>query len=977
MRNFLSRIPVPKKLADGGTESSILRRELTLHELRDLFPLLVARLVFILLPLSSLTAYAAASVSQENMNQGTADWRITTPRCNSCPYNAPYNDPSAQSLYGSVEIQGYASKASVNQGEEIKFFISTGVPTSYTMNIYRIGWYGGLGGRLMQGPIPLNGTPQTVPAPDSTGLIECNWPVSYSFIIPSSWVSGIYLAKLQTAAGVQSYIIFIVRDDSRPSPFLYKTSDATYQAYNEWGGSSLYTTLGPNFSGPKSGYRVSYSRPYWRAHGSGDFLAYEINMVRWLEKQGYDVTYVTDVDTHQNPDLLLTHRAFLVVGHSEYWSWRMRANVEKARERGVSLGFFAANSVYWQIRFEPSTIGDLNRTVAGYKEDALSQDPYATDSDPSNDRFTTTWWSNAQSWKTPYLDPVNRPEESLLGVEYTPPPSDSGIYSGDIAVTDPSSWPGWLAQSTGLSDGSLLPDMLGYETDEMHFYHPTGTIKIAHSLFPKGAPPGQQIPADATLYNAPSGANVLASGSINWDLGLDDFGRSQGIVPAAQQMTANFLNQALQVPASPALARLAAAPSASSSDAAYPASNANDGSNSTQWVASLAASPNNNNAWFQLDFGTRKWINRLKWLGAINTPYPADSPANYSIQISNDAVNWQTLFTRTNGARVANGNELINQQARYIRLVTTQVNDGTGWSLSFFELWAEGAAPPPSGRLRTLRVSGSAEANGTNYSVGKASDLDFTTQWVASLEPSLDNNNAWYQIDLGSRKQIDRVRWAGANGSPYPASSPTNYSIQVSDDGVSWNTVLVRTNTGRVVNGNESMSAQGRYVRIMTTKVNDGTGWSLSFYELWAEGDASNILAANATASAEATGYPAANAVDGSTATQWVANFNPTFNNNNASFQLDFGSRKQINRIRWQGADGSPYPASSPTDYSIQVSDDGANWRAVATRTHTIRVTNGDELINAQGRFLRLVTTKVNDGTGWSLSFFEFWAEGY
>jgi hypothetical protein len=181
------------------------------------------------------------------------------------------------------------------------------------------------------------------------------------------------------------------------------------------------------------------------------------------------------------------------------------------------------------------------------------------------------------------------------------------------------------------------------------------------------------------------------------------------------------------------------------------------------------------------------------------------------------------------------------------------------------------------------------------------------------------------------------------------------------------------------------MSVQGRYVQIVATKVNNGFGWALSFFEFWAEGsDCDNVLGAIASASSEASGYPIANALDGLNSTQWVASLTPTTSNNNAWVQLDFGSHKQIDRVRWRGANGTPYPASSPAEYTFQVSDDGSNWQTVGTRTNVPvpqinadAIINGDELLNAQGRYLRIVTTKVNDGTGWSLSFLEFWAEGY
>ena len=117
-------------------------------------------------------------------------------------------------------------------------------------------------------------------------------------------------------------------------------------------------------------------------------------------------------------------------------------------------------------------------------------------------------------------------------------------------------------------------------------------------------------------------------------------------------------------------------------------------------MASLdGTNANNNNAWIQLDFGTPMGLQSVKWQGAGGSPYPAWSPTNYSIQISNDAVTWQTVVTRSNSSPVVNGNEPLSVQARFLRMLTSKVGDGTGWSLSFFEFWAEGttsAPPPPS-----------------------------------------------------------------------------------------------------------------------------------------------------------------------------------------------------------------------------------------------------------------------------------------
>jgi hypothetical protein len=505
--------------------------------------------------------------------------------------------------------------------------------------------------------------------PTGTGLVECNWTVSYRLTIPTDWVSGVYLVKLSLSAPAkESYIVFVVRDDARNAPILVQASFATYQAYNEWGGSSLYSRI----AGTKTGYKVSFNRPFWRNFGAGDFVSlngspgFEIHLVRWLESQGYDATYATDLDTHENPTLLLLHKLLLVAAHDEYWSWSMRDTVERGRDAGVHLGFLGANACYWQVRFEPSSAGDLDRTMVGYKELAAMDHP----ADP---RYVTTLWRNI------------RPEAALVGVQYN---DVSDTTPSDIVVTNASHW---LFNGTGLINGSILPNVLGYETDSMTSSSPAGTISMAHSPFPKGAP---QVSADMSMYTAPSGANVLATGTTEWSLGLDGYPPSHGIVPGVQQVTANFLSRALQSP-TPTIGRLAATVATSAAAPGYPTSYAGDRNTSTQWVASLNSNdPNNNNAWIYLDFGARMQLQSLKWLGAGGTPYPASSPTNYSIQTSDDGITWQTIITRSNSSPVANGSEPLNVQTRFLRMLTTKVGDGSGWSLSFFEFWAEGSVTP-------------------------------------------------------------------------------------------------------------------------------------------------------------------------------------------------------------------------------------------------------------------------------------------
>jgi hypothetical protein len=467
----------------------------------------------------------ANPVQIENGRPGTTAWKLTNPAL-------------------AREIEGYASLASVDRGGAIRFFVSTAAPT-YTIDVFRLGWYGGTGGRRLLGPIQRTGRVQAMPQPDpATGLIECTWVDPYVLTIPndpdpSVWPSGVYVAKLTASgSGRQSYIVFVLRDDDRPSDFLFQTSVTTYQAYNNWGGKSLY---GFN-SVDGAARKVSFNRPYglgimpgsFHGVGAGEFLTnvqpadqglaggWEAPMLRWLEREGYDVTYNTNLDTHVDGGQLRLHRAFLSIGHDEYWTWEMRDNVEAALAQGVSLGFFASNAAYWQVRLEPSSTGDANRTMVGYKGTALSEDPLALDGDHTNDHLVTVRFQDP---------PVSRPEDALIGVRYLSNPVDA-----EIVMTNAGHW---VFGGTGLENGDRLPKLIGYEADYFAGEAPPGTVILAHS------PYGSGLASDMTLYTTASGATVFATGTMQWSYGLDDYGvpeaRPSRLSPEAQQITRNVL----------------------------------------------------------------------------------------------------------------------------------------------------------------------------------------------------------------------------------------------------------------------------------------------------------------------------------------------------------------------------------------------------------------------------------------------------
>jgi hypothetical protein len=472
---------------------------------------------------------AVNAIVDENARPGTADWQLTRAAT-------------------SREIEGYASATSVNRGEVILLYVNTAAP-NFVLEVFRMGWYLGLGARRVFGPLVVEGTQQTMPVMDAaTGLVDCAWVNPCALATADDWTSGVYLARLTAAGGAaQSYIIFVVRDDGRQAELLVQLGVTTYQAYNTWGGKSLYRW---GSTGRERAAKVSFNRPYAAntqnpaaaiGMGAGEFLAnlqphpgtykvsnagWDCNMLRWLEREGFDAVYCTDLDAHRSPRLLLRCKAWLSIGHDEYWSWEMRGHVEAARDAGVNLGFFGANCAYWQVRFEPSAAsGTADRIMVCHKKAA--RDPLGASADIS--RVTDQWRSPA----------VNRPEEQLIGVMYAGDPVDA-----DIVVKAAGHW---VFAGTGLEAGAALPGLLGYEVDCAQGDAPAGITILAESPWVALTDAARYGIAHMSLYTAASGALVFATGSIQWAWGLDDHNvpalRSSRLNTAAQQVTRNVLRR--------------------------------------------------------------------------------------------------------------------------------------------------------------------------------------------------------------------------------------------------------------------------------------------------------------------------------------------------------------------------------------------------------------------------------------------------
>src|SRR5438552_3704451 len=278
-------------------------------------------------------------------------------------------------------------------------------------------------------------------------------------------------------------------------------------------------------TGTPRAVKVSWNRPY-TARGEGQLLGWEVYFVRWLERSGYDVKYSTDVDTHENSTRLLQSKAFLSVGDDAYWSKEMYDGVQQARDASVHLGFFGASAVFWQVRFEASPLNRAaDRVMVGYKDRTI---------DPVQGPTTTILW------RDPFL---NRPEQQLIGVQFTGEIAYDPMNQPPYVVANSSSW---VYAGTGLADGTSIPRILGYQMDASMsgFPLPTsvaGTYQVL-SQSPFTDSGGATVTANSSIYQAPSGAWVFGAGTTSWAWGLVDDG--DGFVdPRIQQTTANLLQR--------------------------------------------------------------------------------------------------------------------------------------------------------------------------------------------------------------------------------------------------------------------------------------------------------------------------------------------------------------------------------------------------------------------------------------------------
>ena len=434
------------------------------------------------------------AIARENALPGTGAWQIGTPSQNG-------------------QIVAYSNRESYPAGSDVSISVSANPAGQFNWRVFRMGGYGGMGGRLYGEGGPVFAPTQASPSFDpTTGLVRAGWPATFSFSTRNSdgspWLTGVYVVLLTKSDGWQTYAIFILRDDSRNAEVALHLPTATWHAYNDFGGESLYVST----HGLTGGHarKVSLDRPITLGFGSGKFLFEEHEGVIWLEDAGYDVEYFASSDVGGSVNRLGSHHIYITLAHDEYATMATLDRLQAALAGGTSLAFLTGNTFAWQIRYE-----DNERTIVGYK-DLWPQDPVQGP--------TTTGH---------FRDPlVNRPENGLIGV-MSDGSDNATVTPADWVVTNANHW---IYTGTGLNNGSRIPGLIYYEWDGLvnNGATPAGITVLASSVVPNNVIQGSRH--EATIYERPP-AVVFAAGTIYYNQHL----RTQ---PAVAQILKNVLTRA-------------------------------------------------------------------------------------------------------------------------------------------------------------------------------------------------------------------------------------------------------------------------------------------------------------------------------------------------------------------------------------------------------------------------------------------------
>ena len=462
----------------------------------------------------------------------------------------------------STTLQGFTTSMSTNVGGEVDFKIDNLTGNgNYQIDIYRLGYYGGDGARLVDTIQHQSTTAIVQPNPitdPSTGLVDAgNWSVTDSWNMPSDAVSGVYVANIvqgDPSNPTQIFQIpFDVKDTSSTSDIVFQTADETWQAYNGWGGADLYGGNGPAPTG--AAYAVSYNRPITTFDSSGaesgaqdSLFGAEYSAIYWLEENGYDVSYISGMDTATNGVLLLNHKIFMDVGHDEYWTDSQVANVQAAANAGVNLAFMSGNEMFWQTRFEPSVAGAItaDRTLVSYKDSHFQTVVDPTGTGTGTFEAPTNWGG------------AGMPTNAVTGTNFqVDQVSSLGAITIPYGQTQLRIWRNTSVANTAPGQtATLSSDLLGYEWDSSpdNGYQPVGLVDLSSTTMttPVYNTEFGSVDTSGTAthnlveYRDPtSGALVFGAGTVFWSWGLSDqsYGTQYGVStadPNVQQATVNL-----------------------------------------------------------------------------------------------------------------------------------------------------------------------------------------------------------------------------------------------------------------------------------------------------------------------------------------------------------------------------------------------------------------------------------------------------
>jgi hypothetical protein len=429
----------------------------------------------------------------------------------------------------------WASPYAPRYGDTIAVYIhATRGPVNIA--VYRLGWYGGAGGHRVFTADSVAASPQPSCSAPFPGPVTCPWARTMRIPIADDWVSGVYLIKATDQSHLVGYYPFVLTD-TRAAAFTAVVPQFTWQAYNAYGGSSLYTSQNSADSGDQTAtgslaHFVSFERPYGKNGGAmyvlDDFKSHDLRDLRFLERNGYDMTYVSDVDlTEHSRGLPHAQKGLIFIGHDEYWTYHERSVVQQMRDNHTHLAFLSGNNAYWNVRLSPGSVTNQSAAVVTcYKSDP---DPGAT-----ADTLTTTLFR---------MKPVNRPEDALTGIEYVLSTSTVPLQPLIVSDTAVGSEARAFLAAGGLASGGIIPQQIGIEGDRI--IPDTSSPSNLQVLFKSPVIPKFTVPYApyyyTTFYIAKSGAGVFDAGDVEFGRGLDGFNGT--IESSALQQVVNAVLQ--------------------------------------------------------------------------------------------------------------------------------------------------------------------------------------------------------------------------------------------------------------------------------------------------------------------------------------------------------------------------------------------------------------------------------------------------